>query len=179
MGVTSAQNYVGIAEVMDELIPLLEEYGCELWHLGHEKGNPPLAKWIPKSSTVPLRSVPWTAVKHLPWLLSEIDVGVIARRKHVFHEGQSNVSGLSYAAAGVPFVVSHTEEYALLEAEGAGRTFTHPHLTEALAPILASVELRHEMRTRGREVALFNHNPITVAKHYEAAFEECRAATAH
>ena len=176
MGVTSQLNATSIIDVIGDLAAILEEYDCEFWHLGAEpnKDTKPITSWLPKGWKVPVRQVPWAPINYLPWLLSEIDIGVIARRPHVFHEAQSTVTGLAYAAAGVPFVVSRTAEYERLEKQGAGVCFDHPKLGPALVPILESPELRHDLRTRGRDVALYDYNPKDTALQWQAAFEEVR-----
>jgi len=181
MGVTSAVNHVGFLDILDDLTELLAEYNCEFWHLGAEKESPPIVKWFPQNWSQPVRMVPWASNKILPWLLSEIDVGIICRRPHQFHEGQSNVSGLAYGAAGVPYVVSRTVEYQILEGLGCGVCYEHPDgFRNALEPLLASEELRTSMREHGRAVAVNHFNPRTVARQWEQAIEavrDSRAAT--
>jgi hypothetical protein len=177
MGSTTEHNAAGFLDVIGELAAILEEYDCEFWHLGAEPANPdakPLSAWLPKGWKIPVRQVPWAPIKMLPWLLSEVDVGVIARRPHIFHEAQSNVTGLAYAAAGMPFVASRSAEYERLEKSGAGKCYDHPKIGPALVPILESRALRDDMRRCGRDVAVIEYSPAETAKQWQAAFEAAR-----
>ena len=74
-------------------------------------------------ATVPDLTIGWT-----DWLdysllrqaLAHIDIGLIPRVPSEFNEGQSSSSGMAYAAAGIPFLVAPSSEYARLASFGAG-----------------------------------------------------------
>ena len=178
MGVTSGSNHQGFLDVLPALTHLLSEFDCEFWHLGAERDSPPIQDWLPKDWSVPVRVVPWSPVRLLPWLLEQIDVGVIARRSHIFHEGQSNVSGLAYGAAGVPFIVSHSDEYQRLSEQGCGMTYRHPDgFASALRELLQSEDQRTVMRQAGRSAVCRLYDPATTAQQYLAAIDEVKHAT--
>lgn len=177
MGLATATiNHSGLMDVIEQLGATLALHRCEFWHLGADKKYP-ASEWLPKRWTVPVREVPWAKAHLLPWLLSEIDVGIIARRPHRFHEAQSESTGLAYAAAGVPFLAPATENYRALAAKGAGMTYRqHPDIS-ALGPLLADATLRDNLRWSGRTLACAR-GPRWVGRHWQDAFEECRAAPA-
>ncbi len=180
MGVTSGSNHLGFLDILPALTHLLSEYDCEFWHLGAEKESPKITDWLPKKWSVPVRMVPWSPVRLLPWLLEQIDVGIIARRPHIFHEGQSNVSGLAYGAAGVPFVASRSAEYELLEKLGCGRTYGHPSGFAEAFGYLMDPKIREGMRELGRKAVVDHYNPKVTAEQYITAIEAVKfAATPH
>jgi glycosyltransferase involved in cell wall biosynthesis len=173
---TTGDRVVGFLDVLPAVAHVLSEYGCEFWHLGAEEGAPSIREWLPPDWSVPVRVVPWARSKVLPWLLSEIDVGIIARRPHPFTEAQSTVSGLRYGAAGVPYIASASELYTELDAQGCGVVYDHPDgAGQALTRIVSDAYLRDELRIAGRAVAL-RYSPRHIAESYVRAFEEARAA---
>jgi hypothetical protein len=49
------------------------------------------------------------------------DIGIVPLNDIPFNEAKSNIKGLEYAAAGIPFVAGPTSEYKVLAADGVGR----------------------------------------------------------
>ena len=52
--------------------------------------------------------------------LREVDLGIVPLADTLFNESKSCLTGLSFAAAGVPFIASPTTEYAWLAEQGIG-----------------------------------------------------------
>lgn len=82
-----------------------------------------------------------------PSLLSGFHIGLVPLVPSPFNEAKSYLKGLEYAAAGIPFIASPTEEYRMLHAAGIGRLASTPdewrdHATELLD---------HEVRVREAE----------------------------
>lgn len=56
-----------------------------------------------------------------PTLFEKIDIGIVPLNDIPFNHAKSFIKGLEYAAAGVPFVSSHSPEYQYLADHGIGR----------------------------------------------------------
>ena len=96
--------------------------------------------------------IPWGPIRDLPQKLTNIDIGIIPRVPSLFNEGQSITSGLQYAAAGIPFLVSPSEEYVRLETLGAGRVCRSiPDWRQALSDLLENSTYRTDEAERARE----------------------------
>jgi hypothetical protein len=168
MGTTKSGNLIGLADIAETLGDVMREVGgVELWHLGAGHGEP-LAKMLP-GVPGPIREIPWAPTAQLPGMLEQVDVGIIARRAHPFHEAQSNVSGLTYMAAGVPFIASHTLEMTLT----TGRVVmnTPAQWRRALEEMLpaSAAEARFARGAYGRN-ALTAWDPRATASFYESVF---------
>jgi glycosyltransferase involved in cell wall biosynthesis len=61
-----------------------------------------------------------------PMLLGTMDVGLVPLRMAPFNMAKSNIKGLEYAAAGVPFIATPTDEYRRLATEGVGLLAARP-----------------------------------------------------
>ena len=60
-------------------------------------------------------------ITQLPSLFERIDIGIVPLNNIGFNHAKSYLKGLEYAAAGIPFVSSHTPEYQFLADAGIGR----------------------------------------------------------
>ena len=170
MGTTGGNNHLGFLDIVPPLKAALSGTDTEFWHLGAMTGEPPLKEQLGDDFPVPVHEEPWVPTRELPALLAEVDVGIIARRPHLFHEAQSNVSGLAYMAAGVPFIVSLTGPYSQLPAvHVAGRS--GPEVWErVIRALVTDADRRRDMRWEGREQAM-DWTPEIVATDYERVFE--------
>jgi glycosyltransferase involved in cell wall biosynthesis len=88
-------------------------------------------------------------VKDYPKLLAPIHVGLVPLTRNDFNEAKSYLKGLEYAASGIPFVATPTEEYRLLADAGVGRLAETPdewrdHMTELLDPDVRRVEAERQ-----------------------------------
>lgn len=96
-----------IKTIFEALNNVTEEY--EFWHIGAIRGDDSLRKLGPIKA--PIRQLPWGLMPELPAKLAQVDIGIIPRWLSEFNEGQSPTSGLQWAMAGVPFLVSPSAEY--------------------------------------------------------------------
>lgn len=81
-------------------------------------------------------------------------VGIVPLENTMFNWCKSWLKGLEFAACGVPFVASPTEEYLRLSGMGAGVTATTTlHWKRWLTSILRNPDLHEELVVKGREVA--------------------------
>ena len=97
----------------------------------------------------------WKAIDEYPEALSRLaHVGIVPLAYNTFNDAKSWLKGLEYAAVGMPFVASATDQYKLLAAEGAGIIVDKPKEWErALRNVLGSASMRDEMAAAGRETA--------------------------
>jgi glycosyltransferase involved in cell wall biosynthesis len=131
--------------------------------------------WIPSDRSelllaeVPCRvhQVPWGGVDRLPAKLAQLDVGIIPRVDEPFHQGQSITSGLQYAAAGVPFIATRTDEYRQLEKLGVGWTVrTIAQWREALTLFLSDTEWRQHHAKFARKIVLEHYGLEATGRRY-------------
>jgi hypothetical protein len=94
-------------------------------------------------------------IEEYPSALASLDVGIIPLRDSVFNRAKSWLKGIEYAAAGVPFVASPTQQYKALADLGVGSvvgttTRAAGAWTRALAPLLEDTALRELRAEEGR-----------------------------
>jgi len=86
--------------------------------------------------------------------VAQFDVGIVPLESSSFSEAKSFLKGLEYAACGVPFVASSTQQYRELARLGAGRLAkTQGDWRHEVSKLLASAQLRAERAAAAREVA--------------------------
>lgn len=105
-----------------------------------------------------LREIPlasgWRTLADYPDALAQFDVGIVPLEGSLFNEAKSWLKGLEYAAVGVPFVATPTEQYRALNAEGMGLLAESPRQWEGLVKRLVRDEgYRAEQAWQGRERA--------------------------
>lgn len=103
---------------MQVALDCLPALGAEFIRLGAVQGD--RGELLLDEVPCRVRQFSWGGVHTLPARMAQLDVGIIPRVAERFHEGQSITSGLQYAAAGVPFVASATQEYRELSKQGVG-----------------------------------------------------------
>jgi hypothetical protein len=86
--------------------------------------------------------------------LREIDVGIVPLADTPFNAAKSCVTGLNFAAAGVPFVASPTPEYQWLAERGIGLLAETPDdWEEKIARLLSDREAHRAQARKGLELA--------------------------
>ena len=93
-----------------------------------------------------------TRIDEYPNLLSRFHVGLIPLTRKPFNEAKSNLKGLEYAAAGIPFIATPTEEYRVLHASGVGRLAESEDEWVDHARELLDVDVRREEAERQRAI---------------------------
>ena len=153
----------GDIELLREWLPaFVDDHGVQVHHAGHIPGDSRhfgIRAGLKRVSTKPM-----TLISDYPNLLT-MSVGLVPLNRIPFSEAKSNLKGLEYAAAGIPFIATPTEEYRLLAETGVGRLAESPdewrdHATELLdrqvrieegTRIRAIVEREWDMSRRGPE----------------------------
>lgn len=106
-------------EQLREWLPdFLEEHNLKFHHAGHLESAPSLAEITGISSrritTSPLVPITGYAAGF------KFDIGIVPLNNIPFNEAKSNIKGLEYSAAGIPFIASDLPEYRLLAEDGVG-----------------------------------------------------------
>jgi len=156
--------------VMDAL-DVLPKYGAEFVHMGHIHGDGSHhhLRDLPCEWT----QLPWGDVQTVPGMLAQVDIGIIPRMPDEFHQGQSVTSGLQYAAAGVPFLVSPSAEYERLETMGAGKVCRGVNdWRQALSDLLEFPTSRNFEAARARECVAISFGLEATGRRYVELLEE-------
>lgn len=111
---------------LETVAPILADYmrarpDAHLYHLG---ATPPLSvaeafPGVPRDRIVDAEAVPAAGMPEA-LAASGIAAGIVPLALVPFNEAKSDLKGLEYAAAGLPFVASPTGEYVRLGEQGAG-----------------------------------------------------------
>lgn len=104
------------------------------------------------------KAIPWSKLSDYPALTASFDVGVVPLADTKFNRAKSWLKGLEYAALGVPFVASPTQQYKALAEFGMGdtvRTTTRNSRawTDALLRFVEDEEYRQLRSEEGRILA--------------------------
>lgn len=102
--------------------------------------------------TLPMKVTDWMPIDKYPEAMAQLDVGIVPLQLSVFNQSKSWLKGLEFAALGVPFVASPTEQYVeLAERYDIGLlAFTPKDWQRQLTRLLASEDLRSEIGQAGR-----------------------------
>lgn len=124
----------------------LREHKLQFVHAGHQVR--PHRSFADAAGVTPklVNMIPGAPVTLYPKLFDHVDVGLVPLRLPLpFNEAKSCLKGLEYAAAGIPFVASPSEEYRWLARMGIGRLAGSAeewvkHVTELLDPGVRQAE---------------------------------------
>jgi len=120
-------------------------------HSGHIASAPSAADLLGiKSKQITAQTM--TPMTNLPALFDRIDIGIVPLNDIGFNHAKSYLKGLEYAAAGIPFISSHTPEYQYLADAGVGRIAKNEsdwiyHLDE-----LMNYKMREEEADMNKEI---------------------------
>ena len=158
------------AETADPwLQEFLEENNLMFHHAGHMPDTPLFSD---RAKVDPKRMIlsPMKPMTEYPSMLN-FDIGLVLLSDIDFNEAKSNLKGLEYAMANIPFVAYATGEYELLTKQGIGRVARTPdewkkHLTDLLD---------HRVRKReaavNRHLVIENHSMERRAPEWNALFQ--------
>lgn len=150
------------------LAPIMEKFlkknNCWFHHAGNIEGQKEVAN-IMKISNKIVTKKPMIPISLYPILFTDFDIGIVPLVKNDFNQAKSFIKGLEYAAAGIPFIATDTEEYKYLHDYGIGRIAANEdewekHLTELLNPQTRAIDAENNWRrvnesfhmvNRGRE----------------------------
>jgi hypothetical protein len=124
--------------------------GVMVHHAGHISGDP--RHFAIRAGLKAVRTSPMKSISGVPDMLQNFHVGLVPLVRNAFNEAKSYLKGLEYAAAGIPFIATPTEEYRLLHSAGVGRLATTPDEWRDHATELLDVDIRREEAQRQREI---------------------------
>lgn len=108
-----------------------------------------------------VRASGWVPLPDYPRAIQAFDVGLVPLDLTPFNEAKSNLKGLEFAAAGVPFIASPTGPYRELAINlDVGELAVRAEWGRRLSRMLASPDHRAESAEHGREI---------VARHFRMA----------
>lgn len=118
VGATSFRNN-DLEQLREWLPDFLEEHDLMFHHAGHSDEAPSFPDVTgvnpDRVTTSPLVPITQYAQGFT------FDIGIVPLNDIPFNHAKSNIKGLEYAAAGIPFVASYSPEYMELAATGVGR----------------------------------------------------------
>ena len=134
-------------EQLREWLPdLLEEHDLRFHHAGHDPSAPSFAEIV----GIPTHRVTTSPIVPINDYADGLrfDIGLVPLNDIPFNHAKSNIKGLEYAAAGIPFVASPLPEYRLLHETGAGSLADTPQQWRT------AVERLLDYKTRKRDAAI-------------------------
>jgi len=139
----------GDIEVLSEWLPgFVSDYGVKVHHAGHIPNEP--RNFAVRAGLRRVSTRLMCTIKDYPSML-DFHIGLVPLARKPFNEAKSNLKGLEYAAAGIPFIATPTEEYRLLHESGIGRLAETPdewrdHAIELLDPEVRKAEAERQRR---------------------------------
>lgn len=141
----------GDIEILADWLPaFVDEHGVRVHHAGHIPNDPKhfgVRAGLKRVSTQLM-----CTISEYPRLLQGFHVGLVPLARKPFNEAKSNLKGLEYAAAGIPFIATPTEEYRLLAESGIGRLAETADEWRDHATELLDVDVRRAEAERQREL---------------------------
>jgi len=116
-GATAYRNN-DLEQLQDWLPDYLEKHDLTFHHAGHTPDSPSFAD----ITGVPAHRVTTSPIVPIHDYAAGLrfDIGIVPLSNIPFNHAKSNIKGLEYAAAGIPFVASDLPEYRLLHNNGIG-----------------------------------------------------------
>lgn len=134
----------GDIEILRDWLPeFVKDHKVLVHHSGHIPGDG--NHFGVRAGLKKVRTEPMCMLKDYPSKMFRMNIGLVPLNRVPFSEAKSNLKGLEYAASGIPFIATPTEEYRLLAESGVGRLATTPdewmdHAIELLDPVVRATE---------------------------------------
>lgn len=143
----------GDIELLADWLPqFVKDYKMTVHHSGHIPGDS--KHFGVRAGLKRVRTTVMHPMALYPRLLQEFHVGLVPLTRQPFNEAKSFLKGLEYAASGIPFIATPTEEYRLLHEAGVGRLASTPSEWRDHAVELLDVDVRKEEAARQREIVV-------------------------
>lgn len=145
-------------EILRDWMPdFVTSSGVDVHHSGHIPGDS--KHFAVRAGLRRVSTTPMSLVSQYPALLSHFHVGLVPLTLNDFNQSKSYLKGLEYAAAGIPFIASPSEEYKILHKAGIGRLAHTPdewrdHATELLDPDVRRAEAERQREIVEREFSI-------------------------
>jgi hypothetical protein len=158
----------GDIELLQSWLPkFVDDYGVKVHHSGHIPNDPKhfgVRAGLKGVNTKIIQTIP-----NYPSLLQDFHVGLVPLARHHFNEAKSYLKGLEYAAAGIPFIATPTEEYRILAEAGVGRLAESPDEWRDHAVELLDVDVRMAEADRQRRIVVEHFNIETKGQEWATA----------
>jgi glycosyltransferase involved in cell wall biosynthesis len=141
----------GDIELLREWLPAWsKDHNITVHHSGHIPGDP--HHFGVRAGLKRVQTTVMHPIAMYPELLKKFHIGLVPLTRTPFNEAKSFLKGLEYAASGIPFIATPTDEYRLLYRAGVGRLAEtadewRDHATELLDP-----QVRREEAERQRKI---------------------------
>ncbi len=156
-------------EQLREWLPdFLEEYDLRFHHAGHTDDSPSFAD-VTGINPQRLSTSPMVTIDRYPEGL-QFDIGIVPLSDIPFNHAKSNIKGLEYAAAGIPFIASDLPEYRLLHEDGVGLLATTPDEWRAQVESLFHVNHRKRVAQQQRRIVQQRWSIEARAEEWRAVF---------
>lgn len=133
------------------LVPLYKSGTIKLHHSGHFEHYPTFASRLGLDDT-DVSTLPLRPHNEYPSLMV-MDIGIVPLRDTPFNHAKSEIKGLEYAAAGIPFVAQGLDSYKrLYKQHGIGRVADRPNEWLKNIKSLLSASVRQEEADRNLEL---------------------------
>jgi glycosyltransferase involved in cell wall biosynthesis len=167
----SMSHHLPHLRTMQIALGVLNRFNVRFLRIGYIDGDD--SRRLLAEIPCPIRQHKWVDISLIPQVLSHVDIGIIPRVPTDFNEGQSVTSGLQYAAAGIPFLVSPSAEYERLERLGAGKVCrTINDWRQGLSDLLEFKDYRDTEAMRARECVEAEFGLEITGGRYAELFEE-------
>jgi glycosyltransferase involved in cell wall biosynthesis len=147
----------------------LEKHDLMFHHAGHEPNSPSFADitWINPNR---LTTSPLVAIQNYADGF-KFDIGIVPLNDIPFNHAKSNIKGLEYMAAGIPFIASDLPEYRFLHENGVGRIATTTDDWEGNMQELLTYRVRKQEAGRSYGIVASSWNIESRAKEWNDVLE--------
>jgi glycosyltransferase involved in cell wall biosynthesis len=156
-------------EQLREWLPdFMEEHDLTFHHAGHDPNSTPISEII----GVPERRITTSPLVTINEYADgfQFDIGVVPLSDIPFNHAKSNIKGLEYAAAGIPFIASDLPEYRLLHEAGVGRIATTPEEWRKNCTELLNYSTRKQESARSWDTVSRNFSIQSRAEDWKKVF---------
>lgn len=158
----------GDIEMLRDWLPrFVEDTGVRVHHSGHIPNDG--KHFAARAGLRRVGATLMSTIPDYPQLLRHFHVGLIPLAASDFNEAKSNLKGLEYAAAGIPFIATPTEEYRFLHDHGVGRLASTPDEWRDHAAELMDADVRVAEAQRNREIVQREFNIETKGEEWASA----------
>lgn len=141
----------GDIELLSSWLPrFTTDHDVTVHHAGHIPGDP--RHFAIRAGLKAVQTSSMRSMSGVPEMLQNFHVGLVPLVRNAFNEAKSYLKGLEYAAAGIPFIATPTEEYRLLHSAGIGRLASTPDEWRDHATELLDADVRREEAQRQRDI---------------------------
>lgn len=155
-------------EILKSWLPgFVRDHRIRVHHSGHIPGDPQhfaVRTGLRRVSTVNMKTI-----SKYPDLLRHFHIGLVPLTYNDFNQAKSFLKGLEYAAAGIPFIATPTEEYRILYRNGVGRLADTPDEWRDHAEELLDPDVRREEAERQRAIVVKEFDISTKGERWATA----------